>query len=558
MRQPVDRRKVIQLYHVKGYGKRRIARELKMGRHKIDEILSQYEEALKSDDQEESLREFDYGKPHYDTSSRGPRVITDEMISLINKCLEENRRKVAVGLKKQCMLKQDIYRLLVDEGHKLAYSTLCQFIRKEEDRREKEKTQEAFIHQEYVPGEECEFDWGEVKLYINGILTRFYIAVFTLCHSNGRYAYLFRHQDLLAFMESHRNFFAEVKGVPQIMVYDNMRTAVKSFVGGKTPTDTLVRMEYFYHFDHRFCNTRAGWEKGHVERSVEYVRRRAFSLYDTFSSIEEAQHHLCAICLKLNQEEASLSTADKVDRLAADVAALIPIKGDMGCFLMQEYSVDKWSTITLKNSHYSVPDSLVGKKVMAKLYSEKVVIFHEGKKVARHERAYKSGTWRIDIHHYLTTLSHKPGALRSSTALAQAAEDLQKIFKRHFTDKPKDFIDLMLYAQDKGFSDDNIISIYKSLRKSEIKDVTADHIKTMLHAGNEVNMSVGKSTGTGEHQDEADIEQMSEDTINELTLVMERKVCRNTFDGSCVECKCPDNTTLPITVNQGGLRYGCR
>ncbi len=68
--------------------------------------------------------------------------------------------------------------------------------------------------------------------FIDGVKTKFYLAVFTFGHSNGRYAYLFRHQNTLAFMESHRNFFRDIHGVPAMMVYDNMRVAVKSFVGG--------------------------------------------------------------------------------------------------------------------------------------------------------------------------------------------------------------------------------------------------------------------------------------------------------------------------------------
>ncbi len=53
-------------------------------------------------------------------------------------------------------------------------------------------------------------------------------------------AYLFRHQNTLAFMESHRNFFRDIHGVPAMMVYDNMRVAVKSFVGGdKKPTEAF-------------------------------------------------------------------------------------------------------------------------------------------------------------------------------------------------------------------------------------------------------------------------------------------------------------------------------
>ena len=34
----------------------------------------------------------------------------------------------------------------------------------------------------------------------------------------------------------------------------------------------------YYQFGFRFCNVRKGNEKGHVERSVEYIRRKAFAL----------------------------------------------------------------------------------------------------------------------------------------------------------------------------------------------------------------------------------------------------------------------------------------
>ena len=40
----------------------------------------------------------------------------------------------------------------------------------------------------------------------------------------------------------------------------------KSFVGGdKKPTEALMKMSGFYCFEYRFCNVRAGWEKGHVD-----------------------------------------------------------------------------------------------------------------------------------------------------------------------------------------------------------------------------------------------------------------------------------------------------
>jgi transposase len=201
-------------------------------------------------------------------------------------------------MRKQCLKRQDIHRALIEKGFSISYSSVCKYIQRRKAEKAK-KPKDVFVKQYYEPGDECEFDWGEVKLRIDGKPVTFTMAVFALCHSEGRWAYLFRHQDNLAFMESHRNFFHDVHGVPHTMVYDNMKVAVILKPDGKKPTETLLRMEAFYGFGHRFCNARAGWEKGHVERSVDYVRGRAFTTRVDFASIEDAQMWLGRICDEL-------------------------------------------------------------------------------------------------------------------------------------------------------------------------------------------------------------------------------------------------------------------
>lgn len=42
----------------------------------------------------------------------------------------------------------------------------------------------------------------------------------------------------------------------------------------------------------------------------------------------------------------------------------------MGCFEAVKYAVGKWSTVCVKGNHYSVPDRLVGQRVIVKLYSD--------------------------------------------------------------------------------------------------------------------------------------------------------------------------------------------
>ena len=88
------------------------------------------------------------------------------------------------------------------------------------------------------------------------------------------------------------------------MVYDNMCVAVRKFVRltEKESTTALTELSIYYGFKYRFCNICSGNEKGHVERSVEYVRRKVFSGLecDKFDTLAEANKFLFRECMKLN------------------------------------------------------------------------------------------------------------------------------------------------------------------------------------------------------------------------------------------------------------------
>jgi len=97
---------------------------------------------------------------------------------------------------------------------------------------------------------------------------------------------------------------SEIGGVYQEMVYDNARVMVARFVGHseKEPTEALLKLSLYYGFRFRFTNTYQAHEKGHVERSVEYLRRKIFSKCDTFASISEARAYFQKELVGLNQK----------------------------------------------------------------------------------------------------------------------------------------------------------------------------------------------------------------------------------------------------------------
>lgn len=521
----MDKKEQILHYHrVDGLSLREISRRVKLNRKTVTRYVREFEEASLHEG-EDGIERCLQQKPSYSSARKSNRPrLTESVCTEIDYWLEENARRRLKRLHKQCLKRQDIHRALIEKGYDISYSSVCKYIQSRNEQKAR-KPKEAFIKQYYEPGQECEFDWGEVKLYIAGKLTTFTMAVFALCHSEGRWAYLFRHQDNLAFMESHRNFFHDVHGVPHTMVYDNMRVAVVLKPDGKQPTQTLTRMCTYYGFDFRFCNARAGWEKGHVERSVDYIRGRAFTTRLNFASIEAAQQWLSRICENINKESSSIVTGNKQEALRRDIDAMWHFPGDFGCFDMMTCTVDKQSTVCIKGCHYSVPDHLVGQTVIIQLYSEKLRIYDTNhKEVACHERSYEKGSWSFDINHYLDTLIRKPGALKGSVALRQMPEKMRELFRVHYADNGKDFLALLKYCQQNNYDYDDILKAVKMIRMRGAKHINTDQIKVALETMNTPPLTFSEAQKTDAF---LEIETGSEDVLSQLDAVMNRNTNEN-------------------------------
>jgi len=107
---------------------------------------------------------------------------------------------------------------------------------------------EAYIRQEYDPGDVSEFDWGHVKLEIGGESKAIQMAVITTARGNYRFAYLYQNQRMGSFLDSHVRFFNHVGGIHKEIVYDNMKVAVARFVSKteKEPTEELLKLSMYY------------------------------------------------------------------------------------------------------------------------------------------------------------------------------------------------------------------------------------------------------------------------------------------------------------------------
>lgn len=473
-------------YFRENKSQRCISREMNISRTTVRKYIKDYESKCEKVLELQSDADSDNGdmlvlinemssSPGYDSSKRKKTKLTDEIIEKINELIIQNEQNRLLGRSKQLMKKIDIYEKLVEAGYDISYPTVCNYIRENCEKKE------AFIRQEYDLGETVEFDWGEAKLTIGGRNIAVQLGLLTTACSSHHYAKLYYNQKMENFLDIHVQAFSHMGGIHREVVYDNLKQAVRKFVGinEKEATEDLVKISLYYGFRYRFCNIASGNEKGHVERGIEFVRRKAFSGRTDFDTLEEANEHLEKELLKLNSKKRShLKNQSPVDVLKQEIPCLIPLKPPYDASRRTEARVNKYSVITLDINKYSVPDYLVGKFVDVKVYPGRIEIHYKNMKVAEHKRSYQKHDWIIDINHYLQTLKKKPGALHSSAGRRQLSPELQTIYQNYYTDKARDFIELLELIKEKDL--DSVVDAINELKKIKSGLVTTANIRNIV------------------------------------------------------------------------------
>lgn len=177
-----------------------------------------------------------------------------------------------------------------------------------------------------------------------------------------------------------------------------------------------MKLSIYYGFRFRFTNSYQAHEKGHVERSVEYLRRKIFSKRDEFSSVEEARQYFKRELKKLNARPRK-DAKSAYEILEEERGYLSPLPPRYDTARIVEVRADKYACISVDANHYSVPDDLVGKFVFIKIYPDRIIGYHDEKKIASHKRRYGRKEWSININHYLQNLKTKTGCSREKYCL---------------------------------------------------------------------------------------------------------------------------------------------
>lgn len=454
MKDLMDKSSIIKLKE-QGYSNRKVEKMLKINRKTIAKYWNEYQTNIeklnntKDDLEIKEIQEKIVAKPKYNSKNRVKRKITPEFITALKNILNEELEKEKIlGTNKQALTKLQIYELLKKQGFDVSYSSVANEIAKI-----KNSGKECFIRQDYEFGDRLEYDFGEVKLVINGITRKYYIAVLSSPAGNFRWCYLYDNCKKEIFLDSHVRFFKMLGGVYKEIVYDNMRNVVTKFIGKnkKELNEDLVKMSIYYGFEINVTNAFSGNEKGYVEGSVKYLRNKIFAENYKFISEEAAIEYMESQLIKLN-ENSQIEEEKKHLKIAKPPLELANITSSV---------VNKYGFIQIENNFYSVPEYLVGRKVTSKIYYNKILVYSDYELICEHKKI--DGTKKIsaDIRHYLKTLSKKPGALKNSYAL-KSNPNLRTIYNKYYIQKPKDFIQIIAENKEKSDKELEKILIKKS------------------------------------------------------------------------------------------------
>ena len=144
-------------------------------------------------------------------------------------------------------------------------------------------------------------DFGEALGHdASGREIRFYALTISFPNSNKGYTQAFPSQNQECLLEGMKRIFEQIGGVPPLLRFDNMSTAVGRIQqdGERGLTDGCRRFMLHYRFPAEFCNPASGNEKGNVENKGGDSRRNAFVPVPTIPSFDEFNEKLWAWCEK--------------------------------------------------------------------------------------------------------------------------------------------------------------------------------------------------------------------------------------------------------------------
>lgn len=278
-------------------------------------------------------------------------------------------------------------------------------------RRWKQKLKRS-MRQHHVAGEKLFIDYcGPTVPIVNpdtGEVRHAQIFVATLGASNYTYIEASEGQDQQSWLMAHANAFEFFGGVPQLLIPDNLKSAVtKADRYEPTLNENYLKLARHYHTVVVPARPYKPKDKAKAENAVLIVERWILMRirYQTFHTLASLNQTLRALLAELNQRPfrhlpgCRQSLFEQLDK-----PALKPLPKQHYEYTDHHHAkVGIDYHILYKKHAYSVPHTYCGERVELEVSARMVRVYFKGNCIAQHPRSHKAGGFTTESAHMPTS-----------------------------------------------------------------------------------------------------------------------------------------------------------
>lgn len=222
--------RIRHLYEVEGLSKRQIAKKLSICRNRVSKVI------------------------------KAEEMVSPPVVTLMT----PYERIIHEWYKEYPFLKaSQVYGKLKEHNYEGSYNTACVYTQ-----RYRQKRSKVYHELEFLPGEEAQVDWMEVRFPF-GVAYGF---VFILAYSRYLYVRFYPRHSMEFFLEGHLEAFREIGGIARRNRYDNLKSVVLSRKPELKLNAQFLDFARHYGFSIYPCNPYRANEKGRVERVIRDIR----------------------------------------------------------------------------------------------------------------------------------------------------------------------------------------------------------------------------------------------------------------------------------------------
>ncbi len=295
---------------------------------------------------------------------------------------------------------------------------------------------EAYLRLKTLPGEQGQCDWGHFGTIQIGKAKRPLMAfVMVLSWSRQIFLRFYLNQQMANFLRGHVDAFEYWQGLPKVILYDNLKSAVLERRGEAIRFNpTVLELSAHYHFEPRPVAVARGNEKGRVERAIRYIRDNFFA-GRAWKDLDDLNEQAEAWCTGRSAdrrcpEDQSLTVREAFAEKKSQLLSLPdnPFPTEERVIV----SAGKTPYIRFDLNDYSIPYPYVRQELTVATTLRKVKVINGSEVIAEHPRCYGKAEQIEDANHIDELLERKYQARchRGIDRLAYAAPSSQELLNR--------------------------------------------------------------------------------------------------------------------------------